>query len=92
MNVGAKAVEGANEGKTGMMVVMEREKSRNYKIDYKLYDIHSIANVEKKVPREWICTKHYKMKDSFIKYVKPLIIGELTPIYKNGLPVHLVRK
>ena len=92
MNVGAKAVEGANEGKTGMMVVMEREKSRNYKIDYKLYDIHSIANVEKKVPREWICTKHYKMKDPFIKYVKPLIIGELTPIYKNGLPVHLVRK
>ena len=92
MQVGAKAVEGALEGHTGMMVVMEREKNRNYSIKYKLYDIHSIANVEKKVPREWICTKHNKLKDPYLKYVKPLILGELIPIYKDGVPIHLVRK
>lgn len=92
IQVGRKAVEGANDGKTGMMVIMEREKTRNYTINYKLYDIHSIANVEKKVPREWICTKHNKMKEPFIRYVKPLIKGELSPIYKDGVPVHLVRK
>ena len=92
INVGAVAVEGANNGKTGMMVVMEREKTKNYKINYQLYDIHSIANVERKVPREWICTKHNKMKEPFLKYVTPLINGELIPIYKDGTPVHLVRK
>ncbi len=91
-NCGAKGVEAAEEGQTGMMVIMERSNSRNYKIDYKLYDIHSIANVEKKVPREWICTKNNTLKDAYLKYVKPLIKGELTPIYKAGLPVHLVRK
>ena len=91
-NCGAKGVEAAEEGQTGMMVIMERSNSRNYKIDYKLYDIHSIANVEKKVPREWICTKNNTLKDAYLKYVKPLIKGELTPIYKDGLPVHLVRK
>ena len=92
MEVGFKAVEGAVEGLTSMMVVMERNNTRKYSINYKLYDIHSIANVERKVPREWICTKHNKMKDPFLRYVKPLILGELTPIYKNGLPIHLVRK
>ena len=25
-------------------------------------------------------------------YARPLIIGELTPIYKDGVPTHLVRK
>ena len=91
-NCGAKAVEAANNGETGMMVIMERKNTRKYEIEYNLYDIHSIANVEKKVPREWICTKHNKLKDPYLKYVKPLIDGELTPIYKNGLPIHLVRK
>jgi 6-phosphofructokinase 1 len=32
------------------------------------------------------------MKDEFIKYARPLIIGELTPIYKDGVPTHLIRK
>jgi len=91
-NCGEAAVVAANNGETGMMVIMERKNTRKYEIEYNLYDIHSIANVEKKVPREWICTKHNKLKDPYIKYVKPLIEGELTPIYKNGLPVHLVRK
>ncbi len=91
-NCGARGVEAANEGKTGMMVIMERKQTRKYEIEYNLYDIHSIANVEKKVPREWICTKHNKLKDPYLKYVKPLIEGELIPIYKNGLPVHLIRK
>ena len=32
------------------------------------------------------------MKQEFIDYAKPLIMGELTPIYKDGVPVHLIRK
>ena len=92
MKVGERAVVAANDGETGMMVVMERKGGRKYHIDYNLYDIHSIANVEKKVPREWICTKHNKLKDPYIKYVRPLIQGELLPVYKDGVVSHLVRK
>ena len=92
MMVGERGVVAANEGNTGMMVVMERSKGRKYHIDYNLYDIHSIANVEKKVPREWICTKHNKLKDQYISYVKPLIQGELLPVFENGVVKHLVRK
>ena len=87
-----------NEGNTPMMVSnllesLDNNESITYELNnYQLYDIHSIANVERKVPREWICTKHNKMKEPFLKYVTPLINGELIPIYKDGTPVHLVRK
>lgn len=88
--VGMKAVEETNNGKTGMMVIMQR--NDNYQITTDTYDIHNIANVEKKVPLEWIDLDNNMMKEDFINYAKPLIMGELLPIFKNGLPTHLIRK
>ena len=32
------------------------------------------------------------LTNDYINYAKPLIMGELQPIYKDGLPVHLIRK
>lgn len=90
--VGMKGVEEAYNGKTGMMVVMERENTKNYSIKTSVYDIHNIANVEKKVPLEWINTKTNQLNKEFINYAKPLINGELLPIFEDGLPVHLIRK
>ena len=88
--VGEYAVEAANANKTGMMVVMER-KDNLYAITYSTFDIHDIANIEKKIPNEWYDNKNKTMNDKFIEYARPLIMGELTPIYENGLPKHLVR-
>ena len=90
--VGMKAVEEANNGNTGMMVTLNRVSNNSYKCETGVYDIHNIANVEKKIPMEWIDQENNQMKQEFIDYVKPLIIGELAPIYKDGLPVHLLRK
>ena len=90
--VGMKAVDAANDGKTGMMVTIERKNTKNYKCTTNIYDIHNIANIEKKVPLEWINTKTNQMEQAFIDYASPLIQGELIPIFKNGLPQHLVRK
>ena len=90
--VGMKAVEEANNGKTGMMVVITRDDSNGYTSSADTYDIHDIANVEKKIPQEWIDEKNHSLTEDFIKYAKPLIQGELNPIFKDGLPVHLIRK
>ena len=90
--VGMKAVDAANDGKTGMMITIERKNTKNYKCTTNIYDIHNIANIEKKVPLEWINTKTNQMEQAFIDYASPLIQGELIPIFKNGLPQHLVRK
>ena len=56
------------------------------------YDIHDIANVEKKVPLKWYDSKKKQMKKEYLEYARPLIQGELEPIFKDGLPCHLVRK
>ena len=90
--VGMRAVEEVNKGNTGMMVTLQRESDDPYKCVTDVYDIHDIANVEKKIPTEWIDEDKHQMKDEFIKYARPLIIGELTPIYKDGVPTHLIRK
>ena len=90
--VGMKAVEEANNGKTGMMVIITRDDSNGYTSSADTYDIHDIANVEKKIPAEWIDEENKTLTEDFIKYAKPLIQGELTPIFKDGLPVHLIRK
>ncbi len=90
--VGARAVEEVNKGNTGMMVTLKRESNDPYKCVTDVFDIHDIANVEKKIPAEWIDEENHQMKDEFIQYARPLIIGELLPIFKDGVPTHLVRK
>ena len=90
--VGYKAVFAADEGKTGLMVVMTRKDQKDYEIEYSLYDIHDIANVEKKIPDSWIDKENKNLKEEYLEYARPLIMGELSPIYKNGLPTHLIRK
>ena len=90
--VGARAVEEVNNGNTGMMVTIKRVSDNPYKTETDIYDIHDIANVEKKIPLEWIDNDNKQMTSEFITYAKPLIMGELTPIFKDGLPQHLIRK
>lgn len=92
VKVGYEAVMAADRGVTGEMVVMLRDESNEYKINYSLYDIHDIANVENKIPENMIDKENKTLTNDYINYAKPLIMGELQPIYKNGLPVHLIRK
>ena len=90
--VGEKAVSEANNGSTGKMVIITRENSKDYKSSTSVFDIHDIANVEKKVPASMIDNKNHQMTDEYLEYVKPLIMGELVPIFKDGLPQHLILK
>ena len=90
--VGIRAVQEIEDGNTGMMVTLNRENNNPYTFATGVYDIHDIANVEKKVPMEWIDLENNQMKDEFLTYARPLIQGELLPMFKNGVPEHLVRK
>ena len=82
---GMMAVDAANNGETGVMAIINSDGTVS------TYDIHKIANVEKKVPLDWYDSTNKQMKEEYIKYARPLIEGELTPIFENGLPKHLVR-
>ena len=90
--VGHDAVVAANDGKTGMMITLDRNGDDPYQCGTSAYDIHAIANVERKVPDEWITADGTDLTDDYEKYARPLIMGELMPLYVNGTPRHLVRK
>lgn len=90
--VGHDAVVAANEGKTGMMITLDRNGDDPYQCGTSAYDIHAIANVERKVPDEWITADGTDLTQDYEKYARPLIMGELMPLYVNGTPRHLVRK
>lgn len=87
--VGGAAVKAAFEGQSGMMVILKRISDDPYLCITETYDVHKIANIEKKVPREWINEAGDYVTADFINYVKPLIQAELTPIMVDGLPRHL---
>lgn len=85
--VGKAAVEAAIEGKTGEMVVLERDDSNGmYKCNPRLMPLGMVANYEKKVPLEWITDDGNYVTSDFINYVLPLIQGEPKIPKENALP------
>ena len=89
-NCGKKGADLAFEGESGKMVYMDRVSNDPYKIEYKVFDdIHKIANLEKKLPLEWIDVENNYVKQELIDYIRPLIQGEVNQIYKDGLPQHI---
>jgi 6-phosphofructokinase 1 len=87
--VGGAAVKAAFEGCTGEMVALKRISNAPYQCTTELHPISEIANLEKKVPLEWISEDHTQMKQEFIDYAYPLIQAELTPMFVGGLPQHI---
>lgn len=87
---GSDAVKAADEGKTGMMITLDRNGNDPYQCGTSAYDIHAIANVERKVPDEWITEDGTGLTEEYIRYARPLIMGELLPIFVDGLPRHIV--
>lgn len=87
--VGGAAVKAAFEGETGKMIILKRVSDDPYICVTDIYDVHKVANVEKKVPREWINETGDFVTAEFVNYVRPLIQAELTPMMVDGLPRHL---
>ncbi|MCL2086632.1 MAG: 6-phosphofructokinase [Oscillospiraceae bacterium] len=87
--VGGAAVKAAMEGETAKVVTLIRESDDPYICTTGLADVNVIANVEKKVPLEWITeTRDFVTKD-FTHYASPLIQSELTPFMVSGMPQHI---
>ena len=87
--LGIAGAKYALEGNTGFIPVLKRISDAPYRSVIEYADLKSIANVEKKVPLEWINKAHNNVTDNMLEYVKPLIKGEILLPYKNGLPDHL---
>ena len=89
--VGGTAVRAAFEDdETGKMVILKRVSSDPYICTTDLYDVHKVANIEKKVPMEWITDGGTNVSEEMANYIRPLIQAELSPIMITGQPRHIV--
>ena len=87
--LGEKAVEFAKEGKTGIMVILERKSDEPYTCEYSFANVSGIANEAKEVPREWINEQCNDVTEDMLSYLRPLIQGEISVSYANGLPEYM---
>ena len=90
--VGRRAVEMALEGKTSLMVTIEREKGEKYKWFLGEASLEKVANMEKTMPRNFITKDGFGITKKAKDYLKPLIIGEDFPPFKSGLPEYVKLK
>ena len=88
--VGKGAVKAATEGRTGVMMTIDRAEGDEYATTVGCADIAGIANAIKTVPAEYINEAGNGITEAGIEYLKPLIMGELELEYEMGLPKHFV--
>jgi ATP-dependent phosphofructokinase / diphosphate-dependent phosphofructokinase len=84
--VGRAAVELAVAGKSGVMVTIERQADAPYRWTTGEAPLAQVANVERKMPRDFISADGFQITEACRRYLAPLIAGEDYPPYRNGLP------
>ena len=86
--LGSYAVDLAVSGKNAVMTSIKRTSSKPYKWKLTAVPLSRVANVEKKMPKNYITTDGYHITSACRKYMAPLIEGEDFPKYKNGIPLY----
>ena len=84
--VGRAAVEFALAGKNAVMPTIVRGDGPEYSWRIGEAPLADVANVEKKMPRDYISTDGFHITEAARKYFAPLIRGEDYPPYRDGLP------
>jgi 6-phosphofructokinase 1 len=84
--VGKAAVEYAVKGRHAVMPAIVRKSARPYRWKIEPVPLSQVANVEKKVPRNFITADGFGITAACRRYLAPLIAGEDYPPYRNGLP------
>jgi 6-phosphofructokinase 1 len=90
--VGKAAVELALKGRNAVMPTIVRKSSSPYKWTVGVANLDDVANVEKKVPQDYISDDGFGITEKCRRYLAPLIQGEDYPPYRNGLPRYVVLK
>jgi 6-phosphofructokinase 1 len=87
--VGKAAVEMALKGRNAVMPAITRIADRPYRWKITEAPLTKVANVEKKLPRDFIGKDGYSITEAARRYLAPLIRGEAPPPFKDGLPQYV---
>jgi 6-phosphofructokinase len=84
--LGVAAVDLALAGKNAVMATINRLADAPYRWEIGNAPLKDIANVERKMPADFITPDGFHITDACRTYLQPLIEGEDPPPYRNGLP------
>lgn len=84
--LGQAAVELALAGRSAVMPGIVRLSDTPYRWEIGVADLKDVANVERKMPRDFISDDGFHITDKCRSYLAPLIAGEDYPPYRDGLP------
>lgn len=87
--LGQYGLDAALKDESGVMVTLNRTSNFPYTVEYGTIPINEVANLEKKIPIDWINEAGNDITNELIEYIKPLIQGEAPIKYIDGLPVYL---
>ncbi len=87
--LGVAAVDLALQGKNAVMATIERLADKPYRWQIGHAPLAEIANVERKMPPEFISPDGFHITESCRTYLQPLIAGEEPPPYRDGLPDYI---
>lgn len=91
--LGRATVEHALRGETDVMLTIQRDSNPpNYRWSIGNTPLNSVANVEFKMPRDFISEDGYGITDACRQYIEPLMQGEAYPPYENGMPQYVCLK
>ena len=84
--LGVAAVDLALQGRNAVMATIVRESDAPYRWRIGEAPLAAVANVERKMPPDFISADGFHITDACRRYLQPLIEGEAPPPYRAGLP------
>lgn len=84
--LGKAAVEFAVAGYNAVLPIIVRDQDEPYQWHIEHAPLEKVANIEKKLPRDYITLDGFGITETCRRYLQPLIQGEDYPPYTNGLP------
>jgi len=83
---GLRGAQAVLKGSSEVMISMHRAAEGPYAISYDESPLIEIANIEKKIPPEWITPRGNDVTADMVAYLKPLVNGESSELMQDGLP------
>ena len=90
--MGKAAVEFALKGHNSVMPTIDRVSDKPYKWKVGMAPLAKVANVEKKMPPNFITADGFGITEKCRTYLAPLMKGEDYPPYQDGLPKYVTLK
>lgn len=84
--LGSAGIEAVLQGKTGVMVGVQRTSDTPYATEIHTTPVADVANKVKLVPREMISKDGFNVTYAALTYLRPLVAGMEEPISTDGLP------